>query len=94
MLPELGQVALILGMLLALVQFAFGIAGAGLGRRSWMSAAKSAAAGQFVFVAVAFALLTTAFLQDDFSVLYVAQNSNLALPTPYKVAAVWGAHEG
>ncbi|MDH3646063.1 MAG: heme lyase CcmF/NrfE family subunit [Gammaproteobacteria bacterium] len=94
MIPELGQVALILAMLLAIAQMVFGIAGAGFGRRSWMTTVKSVAAGQFVFVGVAFVLLTTSFLRDDFSVLYVAQNSNLALPTPYKVAAVWGAHEG
>ncbi len=94
MLPEIGQVALILALVLSIAQGVFGLAGAGLHRRSWISACRSAAAGQFVFVAVAFAILTTAFLTDDFSVLYVAQNSNLALPTPYKVAAVWGAHEG
>ncbi|MBT8137764.1 MAG: heme lyase CcmF/NrfE family subunit [Gammaproteobacteria bacterium] len=94
MLPEIGQVALIIAMLLAVAQFVLGIAGGISARAPLIAAVKSAAAGQFVFVAIAFAILTTAFLQDDFSVLYVAQNSNLALPTPYKVAAVWGAHEG
>ena len=59
-----------------------------------MGVGRTAAAGQFVFVAVAFACLTWAFLNDDFSVLYVANHSQLALPTLYKVSAVWGAHEG
>ena len=43
---------------------------------------------------ICFGLLTTAFLQDDFSVLYVASNSNTALPFAYKIAAVWDGHEG
>ncbi|NNF66346.1 MAG: heme lyase CcmF/NrfE family subunit [Gammaproteobacteria bacterium] len=94
MIPEIGQIALVIAMLLSIAQGFLGVAGAGLGRRSWMNAVKSTAVGQFVFVALAFVLLTSSFLSDDFSVLYVAQNSNLALPTPYKVAAVWGAHEG
>ena len=59
-----------------------------------MALARPAATGQFVFVSVAFVVLCHAFLNDDFSVLYVATNSNSALPTPYKIAAVWGAHEG
>jgi cytochrome c-type biogenesis protein CcmF len=59
-----------------------------------MAVARPAAAGQAVFVMLAFALLVWAFLQFDFSVRYVADNSNLALPWYYRVAAVWGAHEG
>ena len=59
-----------------------------------MSVARPAAFGQFFFVAVSFACLTYAFVQDDFSVLYVANHSQLALPTGYKVSAVWSAHEG
>ena len=54
----------------------------------------SAVVGQLVFTAFAFACLTAAFLRNDFSVLYVASNSNTELPNFYRVAAVWGAHEG
>src|SRR5476651_672330 len=43
---------------------------------------------------MAFACLVYAFVHNDFSVLYVARNSNSQLPLFYKVAAVWGAHEG
>ena len=50
--------------------------------------------GQFAFLAFAFGCLTWAFLRDDFSVAYVAGNSNSALPWYYKFSAVWGAHEG
>jgi len=93
-IPELGQFALVLALGLALVQAIFPLAGAELKRDDWMALARPAAAGQFVFVAIAFAVLTNAFLADDFSVLYVSRNSNTALPFFYKIAAVWGAHEG
>src|SRR5690606_12112927 len=63
-------------------------------REQWMALSARAAVGHFVFVAVAFGCLAYAFLQNDFSVQYVASNSNSALPTFYRVAAVWGAHEG
>jgi cytochrome c-type biogenesis protein CcmF len=59
-----------------------------------MSVARPAVTGQFVFVATAFACLVYAFVNDDFSVLYVARNSNSHLPLFYHVAALWGAHEG
>jgi cytochrome c-type biogenesis protein CcmF len=94
MIPELGHLALILAMCLALAQAGFGLAGAHWRRTEWMAVARPAVAGQFVFLALAFGCLVTAFVQHDFSVAYVAQNSNSALPTYYRVAAVWGAHEG
>ncbi|HZF29083.1 MAG TPA: heme lyase CcmF/NrfE family subunit [Gammaproteobacteria bacterium] len=94
MIPELGQFALILAFCLALVQAVLPIAGAAVGKREWMALARPAAAGQFVFVAIAFGVLVYAFLSDDFSVLFVAQHSNTALPTFYKFAATWGGHEG
>jgi cytochrome c-type biogenesis protein CcmF len=93
-LPELGQFALILATLLAVVQSVLPLWGASRGAPSLIAIARPAAYGQFVFVAIAFALLTIAFVQQDFSVAYVAQNSNLLLPVPYRFSAVWGAHEG
>ena len=94
MIPELGQFALVLALCLSLVQATLPIAGAATGRRAWMALARPAAVGQFVFVALAFLVLANAFLNDDFSVLYVASNSNSNLPAYYKFAAVWGGHEG
>ncbi len=91
---ELGHFALILAFALALVQAFFGLAGAATRREHWMATARSAVAGQLVFVLFAFACLTAAFLRNDFSVLYVASNSNTELPVFYRIAAVWGAHEG
>ena len=94
MIPEFGQIALALALCLALVQSTLPLAGAALGRADWMALARPAAAGQFVFVAVAFGTLVYAFLTDDFSVMFVAQHSNSALPVFYKATAVWGGHEG
>ncbi|HEY5665692.1 MAG TPA: heme lyase CcmF/NrfE family subunit, partial [Gammaproteobacteria bacterium] len=94
MIPELGQFALVLAVCMALCQAALPLAGAAVGRNDWMAMARPAASGQFFFIAIAYAILTHAFLNDDFSVLYVAQNSNTALPVAYKFAAVWGGHEG
>ncbi len=94
MVPELGQVCLVIALCLALCQCVLPLAGAHRGRRAWMDVAVPAASGQFVFVAAAFGCLTWSFLQNDFSVLYVASNSNSQLPDLYRVAAVWGGHEG
>jgi cytochrome c-type biogenesis protein CcmF len=94
MLPEIGQFALILALALAVCQTVLPLVGAHRGDAVMMRVGNTAATGHFLFVAVAFACLTTAFVTDDFSVLYVANHSQLALPTVYKVSAVWGAHEG
>ena len=94
MTPELGQLALILALLLALAQGVLPLIGAWRGNRALMAVARPAAAGQAVFVAIAFGILVWAFLHFDFSVRYVADNSNLTLPWYYRIAAVWGAHEG
>ncbi len=94
MLPELGQFALILALLLSIVQFVAPLVGVQIGNRALMAVGRPAAIGQFVFLAIAFGILTHAFMVQDFSVAYVAQNSNLALPWYYRFSAVWGAHEG
>jgi cytochrome c-type biogenesis protein CcmF len=93
-LPELGHFALILALLLAALQAFFGIAGPMLGRGRWMAAVTPAVAGQAVMVATAVACLIASFVGNDFSVVYVADNSNTSLPLFYRVTALWGAHEG
>ncbi len=94
MVIELGHYALILALLLAAAQAFFGLAGPVLRRERWLAAVPSAACGQFVFTALAVAVLVHAFIVNDFSVRYVAENSNSALPLFYRVTALWGAHEG
>ena len=94
MIPELGHFALILALLTALVLAVAPFAGAVRGDSRWMAVAPSAAAALFVFHFLAFACLAWAFAVNDFSVLYVATNSNALLPLHYRIAAAWGAHEG
>ncbi len=94
MIPELGQFALALALALALVQAFFPIAGAARGNAAWMALARPVAQGQALLVAFAFGCLTYAFVQNDFSVAYVVQHSNSALPLHYRIAGVWGGHEG
>ncbi|HEU4516867.1 MAG TPA: cytochrome c biogenesis protein CcsA [Steroidobacteraceae bacterium] len=94
MIPELGHFALILALLLSVAQAGFSLAGAARGNPAWMAAGRSAVVGQFVFTSLAFAALAWSFVERDFSVLYVATNSHSELPLFYRIAAVWGAHEG
>ena len=94
MIPEIGQFALILALLLAVVQGVLPIFGAARVNPVWMDIARPAAQGQFTFVAIAFGCLAWSFIQNDFSVLNVATNSNSQLPIQYRIAATWGSHEG
>ena len=94
MIPELGQVALILALLVAILQFALPLWGAQRGNAALMAVARPAAYAQLSLVLLAFVLLSVAFARQDFSVLYVANNSNSLLPMHYRITAVWGAHEG
>ncbi len=94
MIPEIGHMALILALSMALLQATLPVIGAHRGISSWIAVAKPAAQAQLLFMTIAFACLTYAFLVHDFSVQYVAANSNTALPTLYLISGVWGAHEG
>ncbi len=94
MIPELGQIALIIALILAVLQSTVPLYGAWRGDTLAMGFAQPAAAAQFLFVLFAFACLVHAFLTNDFSVTYVALNSNSALPWYYRFSAVWGGHEG
>ncbi len=94
MIPELGNFALILALLVSAVQFLFPIWGAARGNTSWMAVARPAARAQFLLVLTAFSCLAYAFLHNDFSVLYVAMHSNSKLPSAFQFAAIWGGHEG
>ncbi|WP_300455096.1 heme lyase CcmF/NrfE family subunit [Accumulibacter sp.] len=94
MIPELGNFALILALCVALALGTLPLVGAHTDRRQWIALARPAAMAQALLLAFAFGCLTTAFVQNDFSVVYVAQHSNTLLPLEYRVAAVWGGHEG
>ncbi len=94
MIPEIGQFALVLALLLALTQAILPLLGAARGNRNWIAVAAPAGQAQFIFVATAFCCLGYSFITNDFSVLNVATNSNSQLPLHYRLAATWGSHEG
>ncbi len=94
MIPEIGHFALILALCMALMQAVLPLIGAARGNIQWMQLARPLAHGQTFFLIVSFATLTYAFIINDFSVKYVATNSNSALPLGYRISAVWGGHEG
>jgi len=94
MIPELGHFALITALAVAIVQSFVPLLGAWRGVPEWMAIAVPAARAQFLFVLLAYACLTYAFVSKDFSVVYVTQNANAELPIFYRISAVWGAHEG
>jgi len=94
MIPEIGHYALILALCVSVVLGSLPIYGAAVGNSMLMSVAKPAARGQFLLILLAFCCLGYAFADKDFSVLYVAATSNSQLPLQYRLAAIWGAHEG
>jgi cytochrome c-type biogenesis protein CcmF len=93
-IPELGQIALLAALLAALCLGVLPLVGLRSRNEALLGVAPLGALVQAALVALAFGLLTTAFVTQDFSVAYVAQNSNSALPMHYRISAVWGAHEG
>ena len=94
MLIEIGHFAMILALALSAAQAFFGLTGAALNRERWLAVVPSAVAGQFLFLALGTGTLVHAFVVNDFSVKYVAEHSNSALPLFYRISALWGAHEG
>ena len=94
MIPEIGHYSLILALPVALVVGLLSVVGGQTGRRDWMALARPGAQALWVLTAFSFACLTYAFFTNDFSVSYVAQHSNSRLPAIYRIAGVWGGHEG
>ena len=94
MIVELGHFALVLALAVALVQCTLPIWGATRGDARLMGLAGPAAVVQFVLIAAAFGALTLAFVTSDFSLALVVNNSHTLKPLLYKIAGVWGNHEG
>lgn len=94
MLAELGNFALVMALMMAILLSVYPMWGAHKNHQQLMAMAKPLAIGMFLFTAFAYGCLTHGFLTDDFSLAYVANTSNTHLPVYYKVTAVWGGHEG
>jgi cytochrome c-type biogenesis protein CcmF len=93
-IPELGHLALIMALIVAMIMSVVPLVGAHKRYINWMNMARPAALIQMLFVGLAYACLTSSFITYDFSVAYVAQNSNSSLPLMYRISGVWGGHEG
>ncbi|MBA3060023.1 MAG: heme lyase CcmF/NrfE family subunit [Gammaproteobacteria bacterium] len=94
MIPEIGHFSLILSLFVALALGILGVVGGQQGRANWMALARPGAQALWLLSAFSFGCLTYAFYTNDFSVMYVAQHSNSRLPDIYRIAGVWGGHEG
>jgi cytochrome c-type biogenesis protein CcmF len=94
MIVEIGHLCLIIALVLSLVLSVTPLLGVAKSNVTLMRTGESLAVGQFVFIAISTLAMVWAFVNDDFSVAYIAQNSNSALPVQFKVSALWGGHEG
>ena len=94
MIPEIGTGALLVALTLAVYGAVVAALGARRGRPALVESAQHAALGVFLLVTASLLLLVYAFLTFDFSVRYVANNTNLGTPFYYRITAVWGALEG
>ncbi len=94
MIPAIGELSLILAFIFAIIQGTLPLAGVWKNKTTLMNLAVPTARAQSLLILISFAVLMYSFYVNDFSVLYVASTSNSQLPTMYRLAAVWGGHEG
>ncbi len=94
MTGEIGHFALILALTLSVLQGVLPLYGASRNESRTMATAGPLALGQLLFVGLALAMLTMAYVTSDFSILNVALNSHSEKPLLYKISGVWGNHEG
>lgn len=94
MIRTFGEIALYLALFVACLQAVFPLWGHAKNNIYALACARPFSLAQFIFVFMAYGLMTLAFVTNDFSIAYVAENSHASLPFIYKLTAVWGAHEG
>jgi cytochrome c-type biogenesis protein CcmF len=93
-LDIVGSFALLLAFLAAVYAFFGGIAGIFSRRTLLLKSARNAGMAVFFLVTIAVVIIEYFFLTDNFSMAYVAEHSNRALPIVYKIAALWSGQEG
>jgi len=94
MLVELGHFALVLALVVAVLQLVVPVVGVWRGHPGAQAVARNSAYAQLALLVFSFGMLTLAFVNNDFTIDYVARQSNTMLPVWYKISAVWGGHEG
>jgi cytochrome c-type biogenesis protein CcmF len=94
MIPEFGLFCLVIALICGLYLSVIPCIGLLLGNKKLYKSASLYVVLQFAFIAASYGCLTVSFLLDDFSLIYVMNNSSVLLPWYYKLCAVWGGHEG
>lgn len=94
MLPEIGFFSLVIALVFSLCLIVIPSVGLLFSKLQWVKAADRYVLGQFISIIVSWLALTVCFLNNDFTVQYVLNNSSRELPWFYKLCAVWGGHEG
>jgi cytochrome c-type biogenesis protein CcmF len=89
-----GSFSLLLALLAAVYAFVAGIIGILTRRTALAKSARNAGMAVFALVTLAVASLEYFFFTDNFTMAYVAEHSNHALPPFYKFAALWSGQEG
>ena len=93
----LGSFSLVIALALAVYTFGagiFAVSRKGEGFERLGETARRAGIAVWVAVTVATVTLVVAAFKNDFSIAYIRSHSNIALPWPYKVAALWSGQEG
>ena len=94
MIPEIGHFALVLSFVVSICLTSFPLYGYLTDHQGLLATAKPLALLQGFTLAISFGVLMYGFLTHDFTIKYVADNSNLDLPWHFRMSAIWGAHEG
>ena len=94
MITEIGNILLCVSAALSLCLFSFIFLKKVINIDNCFHFSKNISLIILILLLSSFLLLSYAFLTDNFSLRYVATNSNLTLENIYKFSAVWGAHEG
>ncbi|HXN07897.1 MAG TPA: heme lyase CcmF/NrfE family subunit [Nitrospiria bacterium] len=94
MFIEIGHLAVITALVVSLVGIAAPVAGIRTRNSLWISVGKQAVVLNFVLLTIGMAAMINAYVTQDYSVKYVAATSNSHLPIFYKIAGLWGGHEG
>lgn len=94
MIVEIGHFAVWIALGLTILQSITPLWGTWAGKPALISTARPLALMQFLLISISIVALAWAFYTNDFSLSYVANHSNSAMPWQYRLSAVWGGHEG
>jgi cytochrome c-type biogenesis protein CcmF len=93
-MSEFGNYCLLLALVLSVYGLFASLLGAASKQHRIVRSAEHAAMAACVSIALATASMLYLLITDDFSVAHVVSSSNRDLPVFYKIAALWGAHDG